>query len=136
MRRRELGVGAEVARATGDHARAQRAQQHRHVEALDLGETLDVRVDQVGEAVEVGGATTGPERRPGREGVLRRLERQVRLARAAARDLGERLLVDRRDVQEPVGARDALAADVVIGRDRDERCYEPGARARRRRARG
>ena len=49
----EVGVGAEVPRAAGDDARAERAEQHRHVGALDRGEPVDVRVDQVGEPVEV-----------------------------------------------------------------------------------
>ncbi len=69
--RGEVGVGAEVARPAGDHARLQRAQQHRHVLALDGGKPLDVGVDQVGEAVQVLGAARGAERGPGGERVLR-----------------------------------------------------------------
>ena len=63
-------------------------------------EPLDVRVDQVGEAVEVRGATRGAERRPRRERVGRGGDGEVGLALPAARDLAERLLVDRRDVRE------------------------------------
>ena len=63
---REVGVGAEVARAARDHPRAERPEQHRHVGALDGGEPLDVRVDQVGEPVQVRRAARGAERRPRR----------------------------------------------------------------------
>ena len=35
--------------------------------ALDLGEPLDVRIDEIGEAAQMLGAPVGPERRPGRE---------------------------------------------------------------------
>ena len=62
----EVGVGAVVARAAGDHAGAQRAQQHRHVGALDRREALDVRVDQVGEPVQVRRAARRARARPRR----------------------------------------------------------------------
>ncbi len=62
----------------------------------------------------------GPSAGPGGKGLARpRATRELGLGRAAARDLGERLLVDRRAVDEPVGARDALAADEVVRRDLD-----------------
>ena len=117
----EVGVGTEVPRAARDHARAERAEQHRHVRALDRGEPLDVRVDQVGEAMEMRGAAVRAERRPGRERLRRRRDGQIRLALAAARDLRDRLGVDRREVDERLGARDPLAADEVVGRDDDAR---------------
>ncbi len=122
---REIGVAAVVAGAAVDQARLQRAEQHRHVDALDGSETLDVRVDQVGEAVQVDGTTRGAERGPGREGLGRGGDREIGLAPAAAGDLAERLLVDRREVRERALARDALAADEVIGRDLDPRDLHP-----------
>ena len=115
----EVGVAAVVPRAAVDQARLQRPQQHRHVDALDRGEPLDVRVDQVGEAVQVDRPPGGPERGPGREGVGRGGDGEVGLALTAAGDLAERLLVDRRDVGERALARDALAADEVVRRDLD-----------------
>ena len=118
---REVGVAAVVARAAVDQARLQRAEQHRHVDALDRREALDVRVDQVGEAVQVDGAARGAERGPGREGLGRGGDGEIGLALPAARDLAERLLVDRREVRERALARDALAADEVVGRDLDPR---------------
>ncbi len=116
---REVRVGAEVARAAVDHARAQRAQEHRHVAALDGRELLDVLVDQVGQAVQERRAAGRAQRRPGGEGGVRRGDRPLRLLLAAARDLGDHLLVDRRDVLEALAAGDALAADEVVRRDRD-----------------
>jgi hypothetical protein len=53
---RQVGVGAVVARAAGDHASPQRAQQHRHVGALDRGQLLHVGVYEVGEPVQIGRA--------------------------------------------------------------------------------
>ena len=76
------------------------AEQHRHVRALDRGEPLDVRVDQVGEPVEVLRTPFGAERRPRGERLVRRRHRELGLTFAAARDLRERLRVDRREVRE------------------------------------
>ena len=96
----EVGVAAVVAGAAVDQARLQRAEQHRHVDALDGREALDVRVDQVGEPVQVDGAARGAERGPGGERLGRCRDGEVGLALPAARDLAERLLVDRREVRE------------------------------------
>ena len=117
---REVGVAAVVARAAVDQARLQRAQQHRHVDALDRREPLDVGVDQVGEPVEVLGAARRRRGRP-RPGTRPCAAATARSASAlaAARDLAERLLVDRREVRERARARHALAADEVVGRDLD-----------------
>ena len=62
----QLGVAAVVAGAAQDHARLQRALEHRHVAALDDGEALDVALDQVGEAPQVGRAPGGDRARPRR----------------------------------------------------------------------
>ena len=115
----EVGVAAVVARAPVDQPRLQRAQQHRHVDALDRREPLDVRIDQVGEAVQVDGASGRAKGGPGGECLGGRGHRHVGLALPAAGDLAERLLVDRRDVGERVLARDPLTADEVVGRDVD-----------------
>ena len=125
----EVGVRTEVPRAARDHARAERAEEHRHVRALDRGEPLDVRVDQVGEAMEVRGAAVRAERRPARERLRRRRDGEIRLALAASRDLRDRLGVDRREVDERLGARDALAADEVVGRDLDARDLDAAHRS-------
>ena len=66
-------------------------------DALDGGEGLDVRVDQVGEPVQVDGAAGGAEGGPGGERLGRCGDGEVGLALPAARDLAERLLVDRRE---------------------------------------
>ena len=127
---REIGVGAVVARAARDHARLQRAQQHRHVDALDLGETVDVRVDQVGEPVEIRRARPlGPSAAQAGKAACAAATAQSRLARSAARDLGERPLVDRARVDEALAARDPLAADEVVGRDRDAGDLRRGRRS-------
>ena len=54
----QVGVASVVARAAGDDAGPERALEHRHVEALDGREPLDVGVDQVGEPAQV--AAPGP----------------------------------------------------------------------------
>ncbi len=64
-------------------------------------------------------APAGAEGRPARERLRRRGDRELRLPLPAARDLGERLCVDRREVGEAPVARDALAADEVVRRDLD-----------------
>ena len=125
---REVGVAPVVPRPAVDQPRLQRAEQHRHVDALDGSEPLDVRVDQVGEAVEVDGPPRRAESGPGRERLGRCGHGEIRLALPAARDLAERLLVDRREVGEGLLARDALAADEVIGRDLDPGDEDPLAR--------
>ena len=115
---REVGVAAEVARPAGDHPRPQRAQQHRHVGALDRGQALDVRVDQVGQAVQV--ARRGRRRRaPPSRGTRRppRRRRGRTVGRVGPGHLGQHALIDRRDGLEALGAGDALAADEVVGRD-------------------
>ena len=71
----KVGVGPVVPRSTGDDAGPERAQQHRHVLALDGSEALDVRVDQVGRAVS--GSRRGP---PGRA-PTRRGRRRARRGR-------------------------------------------------------
>ena len=65
--------------------------------------------------MQVHGPAGGAERGPGGEGRPGGVAGELRLARAAAGDLGERLLVDRGQVDEALGARDPLAADEVVG---------------------
>ena len=117
----EVGVGAVVPRAARDHAGAQRALEHRHVEALDGGDPLDVLVDQLGEAAQALGPRGDAARRPRGERVGGRLDGEADLVIAPAGDFGEHLLVDRGAVLEALVARDALPADEVVGRDRDSR---------------
>jgi hypothetical protein len=69
--------------------------------------------------MEVLRASPRPERRPGRKRVRRRPDSEVRLTLPSARNLGERLGVDRRDVDEGRVAPEALAADEVLRRDLD-----------------
>ena len=71
------------------------------------------------------GPTGRPERRPRRERSGRRGEREVGLALAPARDLGERLRVDRAQVGERRVAPDPLPADEVLGRDLDAGDLDP-----------
>ena len=97
---REVRVRAVVARAAGDHPRPERAEQHRHVGALDGCEPLDVGVDQVGEAVQRSARPAAPSAaQPGNASVAAATARSASLL-AAARDLGERPRVDRAQVDE------------------------------------
>ena len=118
----EVGVASVVARAAGDDARPQRALEHRHVEALDGREPLDVGVDQVGEPAQV--------RRRGPPGPSAAQAGKASAAAATAmstsactgpRHLGEQALVDGRAILEPLVARHPPPADPVVGRDRDAR---------------
>ena len=114
----EIGIAAVVAGAAVDQASLQRPQQHRHVDAFDGREPFDVRVDQVGEAMQVDRPAAAP--RAAQAGKARRCrDGEVGLAPTTARDLTERLLVDRREVRERALARNALAADEVVRRDLD-----------------
>ena len=70
----EVGIGAEVPRSARDDAGAQRAFEHRHVEALDRGDALDVLVDQIGETPQPSGPPGYAEPRPGGERSLGRLD--------------------------------------------------------------
>ena len=115
----EIRVGAVVPGAPRDDARAERALEHGHVEALDGRDPLDVRVDQVGQPPEDRGAAGHAERCPLREGGGGRLDREAHLAIGAARDLGEQLVVDGRAVLEALVAGHPLPADEVVGRDGD-----------------
>jgi hypothetical protein len=133
----QLGIGTDVACAARDHARAQRTLEHARVEALDARQLLDVCVDEVRKAAQMRGATRRTERGPRGERRLRRLHGEPGLTLAAARDLGEHGLVDRRPHLEPLVALDALAADEVVGRDGDagDRRERAHPRSRRRRSR-
>ena len=119
VRDREIGVRAEVAGAAPDHARSQRAEEHRHVGALDGRKALHVRVDQVGEPVHHLGPAGRAKRGPAGERVGRRRQRELGLTLAAARDLGERRGVDRAEIGERRVAPHPLPADEVLGRDLD-----------------
>ena len=121
----EIGVGPVVPRSTGDDAGSERAQQHRHVLALDGSEALDVRIDEVAEPSQVVGAARRAERRPGGEGVVRGEDGAVDLLRPRSGHLGEQALVDRRAVLEALCGRDPLAADEVVGRDGDAGDLDP-----------
>jgi len=96
-----------------------RAQERAVVAGLDRRELGDALLDELGDPVQdlgaVGrrGPSPGVERAPaGRYG-------QVDLGLPAARDLGDDLLVDRRDVLEGLRRADPLAPDPVLGRDLD-----------------
>jgi hypothetical protein len=65
------------------------------------------------------GAGEGGHRGPDLEAGLRGADRLIDLRGAGARDLGDRGLVDRREVLERGGRGDALPADPVLGRDLD-----------------
>ena len=80
---------------------------------------LDVGVDQVGEAQQVGKAALGAERRPAVERRSGGVDRHRGLLCPAGGDLGDRTAVDRADVGEAFAGGNALAADEVVGRDGD-----------------
>src|SRR5262249_41006158 len=107
------------------------AQQHRHVETLDLGDPVDVGVDQIGQPVQVLGPAGSSEAGPAWEGLARGRDGELGLTRASARNLRQRLLVDRAQIDEALVTRDTPAADVVVGRDRDARDVDVRAHSRR-----
>ena len=113
----EVGVRPVVARPARDHTGAQRPQQHGHVGVLDGREPVDVLVDEVGETAQVRGAAGWTEVRPIGESVVRGAHRLVDVGFGGARDLAYDLAVDGRDVLEAPFARDAFAADKVVGGD-------------------
>ena len=114
---RKVGVGSEVAGTAADYAGLERTLEHRHVPALNLGDVVDVCVDQLGESVEIRRASLRTERRPGRKGANSSTNRSVRCSGVAATDVCEQRAVDRRPVLEGGGATDPGAIDVVLGRD-------------------
>jgi hypothetical protein len=65
------------------------------------------------------GALLRFHRAPGLEALPGGIDGGVDLVDAAARDLRDRRLVDRRDVRERVGGADPFTADPVVGRDLD-----------------
>src|SRR5207249_562620 len=113
----QIGVRAVVACPTGDDPRAERALEHGHVEALDRGDALDVRVDEVGKAAQALRPPGDAERGPLRECALPSRDGELYLCFAAPGDLREHLSADRRAILEAIVARDAPPADVVVGRD-------------------
>jgi hypothetical protein len=115
----ELGIGAVVPRAPGDDPGPKRALEHGYVEALDRGDAIHVRVDQVGQPPQMNGTASGSELSPRGECPGGGFYRELDLRLTAARDLGDQLLVDRRAVLEALGRCDAFSADEVIGRDGD-----------------
>ena len=76
-------------------------------------------LDSLRDAVEDLGALLGRHRAPGLETLLGGVHRACGFVLAASSDLGDRRLVDRRDVGEGRAGRDALAADPMVGRDLD-----------------
>ena len=115
----EVGEGSEVHRHPRHHATAMAAEQGAVVTGLDDGEVLDPCLDAVGDGAQDVAALLDRERGPRREGCPSRGDSGVHLGRRAGVDLGERLLVDRRDVGEGGARRDPLAADPVTGVDLD-----------------
>ena len=115
----QVGVASVVARAAGDDAGPERALEHRHVEALDGREPLDVGVDQVGEPAQVRPPAGRAERGPRGERAGGRRDGHVDLRLTGPRHLREHALVDRRTVLEPLLARHPAPADPVVGRDGD-----------------
>ena len=117
---REVGVGAEVDGPAGNEAGAHRLVQHAHVDRLDDGDLVVVGVDQVGQPVQVLGATLRAEVGPVAEGHHRRRHRGVGRVGVAAGDVGELPRpVERRAVLERRRRRHALAADEVVRADLD-----------------
>ena len=82
--RGEIGVGAKIAGSAADDAKAQTLFEHPHVETLDRGDSLNVRVDEVRETVEVGPSFVTRERRPRGKRAERGADRCRRLVRAAS----------------------------------------------------
>ena len=100
-----VGEEPEVARDPRHHRVPHRAQQRPVVAGLDRRELGHPRLDPVGDAVQHLGAFLRRHRAPGLARRTRGGDRSVDLVGAAPRDLGDRLLVDRRDVGERAARR-------------------------------
>ncbi len=114
-----VGEEAEVVPGAGDHGVRHRAEEGAVVAGLDLGDVGSSFLDQLPDAADDLGALLGRHRAPGLETLLGCVHRACGFVLAASSDLGDRRLVDRRDVAEGRAGRDALTADPMVGRDLD-----------------
>ena len=120
VHRQELvGEEVEVAGHAGHHAPLHRAKERAVVGGLDDGELGHASLDELADAVEDRRALLGLHRRPAGEGVTGRGDRGVGFLLPAPGDHGERLQIDRREVEEHVGRGDPGPTDPVVGRDPD-----------------
>ncbi len=118
-RQQLVGEEPEVAGDPRHHGVPHRPQQRTVVARLDGGEFGHPRLDAVGDAMQHVGAFLRRHRAPGRASLARRGYGSVGLVDPAAGDVGDGLLVDRRDIGERGVRRHAVAPDPVIGRDLD-----------------
>jgi hypothetical protein len=107
-----------------------RAQERAVVARLDRRELGDALLDELGDPVQDLGPVGRRGPPPGVERVPGRRDGSVGLRRGAPGDLGDDLLVDRRDVDEGLRRADPLAADPVLGRDLDALDLGGSARGR------
>jgi hypothetical protein len=94
---------AEVVAGPRDHRVRHRAEGRPVVAGLDLGDLGGALLDQLADPVEDLRPLLGRHGAPGLETLPGGIDGGVDLVDAAARDLGDRRLVDRRDVGERVG---------------------------------
>ena len=114
-----VGEETEVPSDAGHDRVPVRAQERAVVTRLDRRELGDALLDELGDAVQDLGPVGRGGPPPRVERVPSRRHGPVGLGQAAPSDLGDDLLVDRRDVAEGFGRPHPLAADPVLGRDLD-----------------
>ncbi len=114
-----VGEGPEVACHTGHHRAHMRAQQRPVVASLDGSQLGNPGLDPVGDPMQHLGPLLRGRRAPTSERVARRLDRGIDRTCVAPGHHRDRLLVDRRDVDEPLGGCNPGAADQMVGRDLD-----------------
>jgi hypothetical protein len=125
-----VGEEVEVVAGPRDHRVRHRTEQRAVVPRLDLGDLRRPLLDQLSDAVEDLGTLFERHRAPGLEALPGGVDGPVDLDGAATGDLGDRLLVDRRDVVEGRVRGDALPADPMLGRDLDSLDLYPAAQRR------
>ena len=98
---------------------AHRPEQRAIVAGLHRREFLDALLDALPYRVEDAGPLSRRGATPSVERIGGGMHGRVRLGWSAASDVGDRRLVDRRDVAECVGGRSPLSSDEVVGGDLD-----------------
>ena len=114
---RQLGEEANVESAAFHDAEPRGLEERTVVERLDCSQRLDVLLDQVGKPEEVLGSSLGAEGGPGGKRLARRLDGRVHFWATTTGHVGERALVNRRNVRERLRRPDSLTTDEVVGRD-------------------
>ena len=119
QRQQVVGEEPEVPRDARHDGVPHRPEQRPVVPRLDRGEFGDARLDAIGDPVQDLRSFLRGHRAPDGEPLTGGGDGLVGFGGSPAGDLGDGHLVDRRDVDEGLGRRDARAADPVVGGDLD-----------------